>query len=161
MATTTTGAPLVRTDAHVMSATDWGLLFLRIGLGVVFFAHGSQKVFGWFGGPGLAATVGFMGQMGIPAPLAYLAAFTEFFGGLGVLLGLLTRTAALGLAITMLVAIFRVHLPHGFFADKQGFEYPFALLMIALALIATGPGRFSLGDWEPIWLRRWTRRQSA
>ena len=154
MATTTSGNSYARTEAHAMSAADWGLLFLRIGLGIVFVAHGSQKVFGWFGGPGLAGTVGFMGQMGIPVPLAYIAAFTELLGGLGVLLGVLTRTAALGLAITMLVAIFTVHLPHGFFADKQGFEYPFALLMIALALIATGPGHFSLGDWEPTWFRR-------
>src|ERR1041385_6864209 len=123
MATTTTGAPYTRTQVNALSALDWGLLFLRIGLGVVFFAHGAQKVFGWFGGPGLAGTVGLMGQMGIPAPPAYIAAFTEFFGGLAVLLGVLTRLASLGLAINMLVAIFHVHLANGFFADKKGFEY--------------------------------------
>ena len=161
MATTTTGSPLARTETVALTAKDWGLLFLRIGLGIVFIAHGGQKVFGWFGGPGLAGTVGFMSHMGIPAPLAYLAAFTEFFGGLGVLLGLLTRAAALGLAVTMLVAIFTVHLPHGFFADKQGFEYPFALLMIAFALIATGPGRLAIGDWEPNLLGRRASNQNV
>ena len=156
MATTTTGGMVTRTDAHVMTATDWGLLFLRIGLGVIFFAHGAQKVFGWFDGPGLAGTVGMMGKMGIPAPLAYIASFTELLGGLGVLLGVLTRLASLGLAINMLVAIFLVHLPNGFFADKKGFEYPFALLMMALALFAMGPGHLAAGDWEPFWFRRRT-----
>ncbi|HLK55875.1 MAG TPA: DoxX family protein [Chthonomonadaceae bacterium] len=159
MATTTTGSgPITRTDAHALTALDWALLFLRIGLGVVFFAHGAQKVFGWFGGPGLANTVGFMGHMGIPAPLAYISAFTELLGGLGVLLGVLTRLASLGLAINMLVAIFHVHLANGFFADKGGFEYPFTLLMIALALLAAGPGHVAFGDWEPTWLRRTTVR---
>ena len=110
-----------------ITATDVGLLILRIGLATVFLAHGSQKMFGWFGGHGLEATVaGMVATNGIPAPLAYLATFTEFFGGLAVLGGLLSRLASLGLLITMLVAIFGVHLNGGFFAPK-GFEYPFTL----------------------------------
>jgi putative oxidoreductase len=136
-----------------LTAADWGLLFLRIALGIVFIAHGAQKVFGWFGGPGLAGTVGFMhGKLGIPVPLAYLASFTEFFGGLAVLFGFLGRLAALGLSINMLVAIFTVHLPNGFFlGKKEGFEYAFALLGMALCVLFAGPGRIALADFEPRW----------
>lgn len=138
------------------SATDTGLLLLRVGLGIIFLAHGAQKVFGLFGGHGLAATVGGMESMGIPAPLAYLASFTELFGGLAVLLGILTRLASLGLLITMLVAILLVGIKGGFFAPK-GFEFAFSLAVIALTLMFTGPGRFAVGDWE----RRAFRRGSA
>lgn len=123
---------------------DVGLLVLRVGLGVVFIAHGGQKVFGAFGGPGLQGTVQFMSEkLGIPAVLAYVASFTEFFGGMAVLLGLLTPLAAMGLAVTMAVAILRVHLPAGFFAPK-GYEYPLALLAQSLCLTVAGPGRLSL-----------------
>src|ERR1044071_8393682 len=108
-----------------------GLFLLRLIVGIVFIAHGSQKVFGWFGGPGLQGTVGFMGNMGIPAILAYTAAFTEFLGGIALILGLLTRVAALGLVIDMAVAIILVHLNSGFFAPK-GFEYPLSLGAVAL-----------------------------
>lgn len=147
----TTTAPPVRSAAAAttgLTGVDWGLLALRVGLGSVFFAHGAQKVLGLFGGPGLSGTVQFMGQMGIPAPLAYLAALTEFLGGLAVLTGILPRLAALGLMVVMAVAILQVHLPNGFFAPK-GFEYPFALFFAALALLLAGPGRLALGHWEP------------
>jgi putative oxidoreductase len=120
-----------------------GLLVLRLALGAVFFAHGGQKVFGWFGGFGLEGTIGFMTGMGIPAVLAYIAIFTEFFGGLAILAGLLTRPAALGLAITMLVAIFKVHIGAGFFAPN-GYEFPLALAAIAISLLISGPGKYSL-----------------
>lgn len=119
------------------------MLILRLALGAVFIAHGGQKVMGWFGGPGLEVTVQGMSQMGIPAILAYAAAFTEFFGGIALVLGLLTRPAALGILVTMLVAIFKVHLGGGFFAPK-GFEYPLTLAAISLTLLLTGPGRISL-----------------
>lgn len=123
--------------------TDEALLLLRLVLGAVFIAHGGQKVFGWFGGHGLEGTAQFMATMGVPTALAYLAAFTEFFGGLALVGGLLTRLASLGLFFTMAVAIVKVHLAGGFFAP-QGFEYPLALAAMALALVLTGAGRYSL-----------------
>jgi putative oxidoreductase len=155
MSDTTLGATSARSATGVM-ARDWGLLFLRLVLGIIFVAHGSQKVFGAFHGPGLAGTVAFMGHMGIPAPLAYLASFTELLGGLAVIIGLLSRLAALGLAIDMLVAIFLVHLPNGFFGqpNKPGFEFPLAMFGMALALLFTGPGRIAVADLEPRWFGR-------
>lgn len=129
-------------------ARDIGLLVLRLTLGVIFFAHGSQKVLGLFGGPGLATTVHFMTGSGIPAPLAYLACFTEFLGGLAMIGGLLARLGGVGLSVVMLVAILKVHLSNGLFADKHGFEYPLALLAMALAVVLLGPGRIAIGDFE-------------
>jgi len=130
---------------------DWVLTVARVVLGVAFFVHGSQKLFGWFGGHGLSATIKtFRDQMGIPAPLTYLAIAAEFFGGLGLIIGLLTRVAALGIAITMVVAMIKVHLKFGFllnwFGDKQGHGVEYHLLAIALAIIiiAHGAGAFSL-----------------
>lgn len=140
-----------------ITATDAALLVLRIALGVIFFAHGAQKMLGWFGGNGLAATVQGMSQGGIPVPLVYVAVFTEFFGGLAVIVGALTRLASLGLFVTMLVAIFKVHLANGFFmngAGGAGIEYNVALAAMSLALVLAGPGRIALGDWEPRFLRR-------
>ena len=154
MSTLTHDAAAVRSESHALSAVDWGLLILRLALGVIFIAHGGQKVLGWFGGSGLAATVEGMGKMGIPAPLAYLASFTEFFGGLCVLVGLLSRLGALGLAVVMSVAILKVHLPSGFFMEQHGFEYPLALLGMALAVVIAGPGRLSVADWEGRILKR-------
>lgn len=95
---------------------DWVLTIVRVVLGVVLFAHGAQKLLGWFGGSGLSATLStFRDQLRIPAPLAFLAIAAEFFGGLGLIFGLLTRIAALGIAITMAVAMVMVHLRYGFF----------------------------------------------
>jgi putative oxidoreductase len=127
--------------------TDYstGIFLLRLVLGIVFIAHGGQKVFGWFGGPGLQGTVDFMSGMGIPAGLAYGAAFTEFLGGIALILGLLTRVAALGIAIVMLTAIAKVHLGEGFFAPK-GYEFPLSLAVIAFTIFLVGPGRYSLDD---------------
>lgn len=119
------------------------VLLLRVVLGVVFFAHGAQKVLGWWGGPGLAGTVQFMAGMGIPAFLAYAAAFTEFLGGIFLILGFLTRISAVGIGITMLVAIFMVHLKQGFFAPG-GIEYSLTLGVISLVILLLGPGRYSV-----------------
>lgn len=127
---------------------DGALLILRLTLGVIFFAHGAQKVLGLFGGYGLAGTVEFMTKSGIPAALAYVACFTEFLGGLAMIGGLLARLAGIGLSITMLVAILKVHLAAGLFADKHGFEYPLALLAMSLAVVLMGPGRIAIGDFE-------------
>ncbi len=130
---------------------DWVLTVARVVLGVAFFVHGSQKLLGWFGGHGLSATVRtFRDQMGIPAPLTYLAIAAEFFGGLGLIVGLLARVAALGIAITMIVAMFKVHLKFGFlldwFGDKpgHGIEYHLLALALALLIIVHGAGAFSL-----------------
>src|SRR6476660_10313483 len=85
-------------------------VILRLVLGVVFFAHGAQKMLGWFGGFGFSGTMGFFtGAMHIPAPLAFLAIVAEFFGGLGLILGFLTRIAAFGIGVNMLVAVAMVH----------------------------------------------------
>lgn len=123
-------------------------LILRLALGIVFFAHGAQKLLGWFGGYGWDGTVGFFTQsLGVPAPLAGLAILTEFFGGMAIILGLLTRPAALGLAVTMLVAAFKVHLVNGFFLDQQGpadgIEYVFVLLLLSLYFTIKGAGAVS------------------
>jgi putative oxidoreductase len=146
-----------RADARVTTATDWALLVLRLALGIIFVAHGAQKVFGWFGGHGLDATVAGFGKMGIPAPMAYLAAFTELLGGAAVLLGVLTRLASLGLAVTMVVAMAMVHLKNGFFMNGPGgpgIEYNVALLAMSVALMIAGPGRLAVGDHERKFLRR-------
>jgi putative oxidoreductase len=126
------------------------LLLLRVVLGVVFFAHGAQKVTGWFGGMGLQGTVGaFKNYMHIPSPLAYLASFTEFFGGIFMALGFLTRLTALGLFFNMIVAIYKVHWKSGFFLSAgepnkgNGFEYNLILAAISIVLILTGAGPFS------------------
>jgi putative oxidoreductase len=137
-------------------------LILRLALGVIFFAHGAQKVLGWFGGHGLAATVSGMGQMGIPAFLAYIASFTEFLGGLGLIFGVLARLSALGILINMVVAVLKVHLANGFFMNwmgnqkGEGFEYHLLAMAIALMVLLAGPGRIALSDPE----RRLMHRQS-
>src|SRR5271166_847262 len=90
-------------------------VILRLVLGVVFFAEGAQKMLGWFGGSGFAGTMGFFtGTMHIPAPLAFLAICAEFFGGMGLIIGFLTRIAAFGIATNMVVAIAIVHRHFGF-----------------------------------------------
>jgi putative oxidoreductase len=136
---------LLATDSN--SAT----LALRLALGIVFFAHGAQLMLGWFGGYGFSASMGFLTQtLHIPAPFAFLAITGQFFGGLGVLLGLLTRVAAFGIAVNMLVAIFKVHAQFGFFmnwsgAQKgEGFEYHLLALGITVFLMIKGAGAFSL-----------------
>ena len=123
---------------------------LRVVLGLVFFAHGAQKLLGWFGGYGFAGTMGFFTNMlHIPAPLAFLAIVAEFFGGLGLIVGFLTRISAFGIAVNMLVAIATVHLPFGFFMNwtgaqhGEGFEYHLLVLAITAFLMIRGAGAFS------------------
>ncbi len=119
---------------------------LRLGLGSIFVAHGAQKLFGWFGGYGLEGTGQWMASIGLePGYLMALAAGSmEFFGGLFILLGLLTRAAALGAAVTMVVAIVSVHLENGFFLSNNGYEFGLALLLMAVSLIVSGAGRVSV-----------------
>jgi len=126
--------------------TSAGLLILRIALGGLFFVHGAQKLFGWFGGHGLAGHAGFMESLGVrPARLLGLvSALGEFFGGLGVLSGFLTPIAAAGLIGSMAVAIIKVHWPKGFFNHAGGIEFPLILAVAAFVIGLIGPGRFSL-----------------
>ena len=132
------------------TSNDVALTMLRVVLGVVFFAHGAQKMLGWFGGYGFHGTMGAFTQMGMPAALAFLIICTEFFGGLGLIVGLLTRIAALGIGGLMVGAIFMVHLPNGFFMNwmgtqkGEGFEYHLLALAMAGALLLRGAGAFSL-----------------
>ena len=130
---------------------DAATAILRLILGVVFFAHGAQKMLGWFGGFGFSGTMGFFtGTMHIPAPFAFLAISAEFFGGLGLMVGLLTRIAAFGIAVNMLVAIAMVHSSFGFFMNwngtqkGEGFEYHLLVLAIAVYLIVRGAGAASV-----------------
>jgi putative oxidoreductase len=136
----------------LMSTTDdYAVTILRLLLGVVFFAHGAQKVLGWFGGYGFSGTMGFFThQMGIPSPIAALAIAAEFLGGIGLLLGFLSRIAAFGIAFEMLVAVAMVHQHFGFFANwtgqqkGEGFEYHILAVAIALAIMVKGSGALSL-----------------
>jgi putative oxidoreductase len=125
-------------------ALDVSLLLLRLALAIVFIAHGGQKLFGWFGGPGLEGFTGSMAKMGMPTMVATLVAIGEFFGGLGLLVGLLTRVAAIGPIAVMLGAVFLVHLKNGFFLESKGIEYALTLLLVAVAVLIGGPGRYSL-----------------
>ncbi len=127
-------------------------LMIRIPLGLIFIAHGGQNLFGWWGGPGFVQSVrGFEMHLGIPPALGALALFIQFGGGVFVLVGLLTRAAALGLAVLMSVAIWRVHLVNGFYLNWRlaegrghGIEMNLALLGMSLALVCAGGGPLAL-----------------
>jgi putative oxidoreductase len=129
-------------------ATDqsWGLLALRIPVGIIFMAPGAQKLFGWFGGYGLEGTGGFFATLGLEPGyfLALLAGSAEYFGGLALVLGFLVRPAAAALAITMLVAIFAVHFEGGLFMANNGYEFALALLAASVALLFNGGGKASV-----------------
>ena len=130
----------------------WAPLVIRLALGIIFIAHGGQKLFGLWGGAGLSATIEtFEKNMGIPPPLTVIAAAAELFGGIALVVGLLTRAASLSLGIVMVVAIFQAHLSHGFFINWEqapgrghGIEYNIALLSMCGALLISGPGKLSL-----------------
>ncbi len=132
------------------TSNDVAFTILRVILGVVFLAHGCQKMLGWFGGFGFHGTVAAFTHMGMPAALAVLIICTEFFGGMGLIVGLLTRIAALGVAGLMIGAIFMVHLQNGFFMNwmgtqkGEGFEFHLLALAMAAALLLRGAGAFSL-----------------
>jgi putative oxidoreductase len=142
------------------TSTSWSLLIIRLFLGIIFVAHGAQKVFGWFGGPGLKGTIGyFQSALHVPPALAVLAALTECFGGLAVFIGVLTRPAALGLVVVMVVAIATVHGRNGFFLNMSlepgkghGIEFNLALLGMALALLVGGGGALSVDRLILPWL---------
>lgn len=123
---------------------DITTLFPRIILGLVFLFHGGQKMFGWFGGAGLDATAQFMNiNLDIPVFMGYMAAMTEFFGAVFLLLGLFTRISAFGLGITMFVAIITAH-PDAFLLSEGGMEYSLTLLFMSITAFILGPGKISL-----------------
>ena len=129
-------------------ATDagWAPLALRVPVGIIFAAHGAQKLFGWFGGYGLQGTGQWMDSIGL-APgylMAMLAGSVEFFGGLALIAGLLMRPAAAALAATMVVAILSVHIDKGLFVAKDGYEFALALLAVTIALAIGGAGKASV-----------------
>jgi len=123
-----------------------GALVLRVPVGIIFAAHGAQKLFGWFGGYGLERTGQFFSSVGLDPGnlLALLAGAAESFGGLALLLGLLVRPAATVLAFVMLVAIFAVHWNQGFFMSNNGYEYALTLFAASLSLLFSGGGRYSV-----------------
>lgn len=125
---------------------SYSALALRLPLGLIFAAHGSQKLFGWFGGYGLEGTGQWMASIGLePGVLmAALSGSAEFFGGLFLIFGLLTRPTALVLAVTMLVAILTVHIGNGLFMSNNGYEFGLALLAGALSLLISGGRRASV-----------------
>ena len=134
------------TISNILNSSE-GLdtLALRVGAGVIFTAHGAQKLFGWFGGFGLEGTAGWMESIGL-APgylLALMAGSAEFFGGLALILGVLVRPSAVVLAFTMLVAIFAVHFENGLFMANNGYEFALALLVISVGLAIRGAGSLS------------------
>ena len=132
------------------SAIDVALLLARVIVGVVFMAHGAQKLFGAFGGPGLSAVVGMMG------PLGYLVSIGEFFGGLGLVVGFLSRFSAASIIVIMLGAIAMVHGKVGFFMNwmgnqgGEGFEYHLLAIAILLVILIAGPGRYALARSLPL-----------
>lgn len=131
---------LLATDASLAATV------LRIPTGIIFAAHGAQKLFGAFGGYGLEGVGQWMASIGLEPGylMALLAGSAEFFGGLALLIGLLVRPAAVVLAFTMIVAILAVHIGNGLFMANNGYEFGLALLTISVALAITGGGSLSL-----------------
>lgn len=135
----------------VGTSNDLSLTILRLVLGAVFFAHGSQKMLGWFGGYGFSGTMHFFtGMMHIPAFFAFLAIAAEFFGAIGLIIGFLSRIAALGIMINMIVAVALVHRHFGFFMNwtgmqkGEGFEYHLLAIAICIAVLVRGAGALSV-----------------
>ena len=135
---------LIKTVLH--SNAGFAALVLRVPIGLILAAHGAQKLFAWFGGYGLEGTGQWMASIGLEPGylMALMAGSAEFFGGLALALGVLTRPAALLTAFTMLIAIFSVHIDNGLFMSNNGYEYALTLLVAAVALAIQGGGRFSV-----------------
>jgi putative oxidoreductase len=129
---------------------EYSLALARIALGLVFFPHGAQKMLGWFGGSGFSETISGFAKTGMPAPVAWFAIAVEFFGSLGLLFGLLSRVAALGLLAEMIGAISMVHFRNGFFMNwmgnqrGEGFEYHILVMTMALLILIWGGGAVSI-----------------
>lgn len=130
----------------VNTNANWSALFLRIPVGIIFAAHGAQKLFGWFGGYGLEGTGQWMASIGLSPGylMALMAGSAEFFGGIALIIGLLVRPAAAALAFAMLIAIFAVHFENGMFMSNNGYEFGLALLAASVSLLFSGAGRASV-----------------
>jgi putative oxidoreductase len=133
------------------TSPDMTLAFMRVMLGLVFFAHGAQKMLGWFGGYGFSATMQFFTtQAHIPAAFALLAICAEFFGSLGLILGFLTRVAAFGITVNMVVAVLMIHSHIGFFMNwfgtqkGEGYEYHLLVFALSIPLMIRGAGALSI-----------------
>lgn len=139
---------LLTLKSILTSQPSYGTLSLRIFGGIIFAAHGAQKLFAWFGGYGLDGTGQWMDSIGLSPGylMALLAGSAEFFGGILLILGLLTRPAALVLAFTMVVAIFAVHFENGLFMSNNGYEFGLALFALSTALIFQGAGKLGLDN---------------
>ena len=137
---------LSSSDAPRPAQINAALLILRIASALVFLYHGCAILFGAFGGPG---PQGFAGFMHTPVVVGYLVGLAQFAGALAILSGVLFRVGAACIMIVMLGAIFLVHLPHGFDLSKNGVEYALTQLLLALALLITGAGAYSLNSWLP------------
>jgi putative oxidoreductase len=136
-------SPLLRTT------NDTSPLIARLAAGIVMFPHGAQKVFGWFGGPGFVGIMGLLHGMHIPAAIAVLDPIAEFFGSIALVIGLLSRVAALGILCVMLAAVGLVHYANGFFMNwsgqqhGEGFEYHLLMIALCLIVIVKGGGAWS------------------
>jgi len=130
---------------------DCALLVLRIASALVFFYHGSAILFGAFGGPGPQKFAGFLHA---PVLLGYLVGLAQFCGALAMLTGVLIRLGAVCIILVMLGSIFMVHWQHGFDVSKGGIEYALTQLLIAIALLLTGAGRYSISGVLPAGLRK-------
>ena len=134
----------------VQTHNDLVLTFARLILGMVFFAHGAQKMLGWFGGYGFGGTVGAFTKMGMPAALVYFVIFVEFFGGLSMLFGLLSRLGGLGITALMIGAVLTVHVHNGFYMNwygnqkGEGFEFHLLAIALAILIMIRGAGALSL-----------------
>ena len=141
---------LNKTNLQALLASNAGMaaLTLRIPVGIILLAHGAQKLFGAFGGYGLEGTGQWMASIGLEPGylMALLAGSAEFFGGLALILGLLSRPAALLAAFTMLVAIVTVHLENGLFLSNNGYEFGLALLAAAVSIVFAGGGSLSVDN---------------
>lgn len=124
------------------------LLIIRIFLGLTFIAHGGQKLFGWFGGPGVDGFINYLAGMNVPEWMAYAAILSEFLGGIMVLFGIAIEVGALSIVGNMIGAIYLVHGQHGFFIQNSGYEYALCLLILAGILVLCGPGEYYV--WDPI-----------
>jgi len=125
---------------------DLGILILRLGIGIMFLAHGLQMAFGLFGGPGVKGFSEMLAGLGFVPPMlwAVIACYTVFIGGILLILGIQTRISAVFLLIFILTAGIRVHLHKGFFLSNGGYEYTFVIAAGCLALILMGAGKFTL-----------------